>query len=324
MKLVRASVLVAAMAIAPAVLLSSPAVAAGGGQPAAVSVADKAGDAKPGGGSKGVAASDEENQVAIARILGDKNSGPGVREAAGKALDGTPEDRVRFLNVGQHEQRLIDDEVRVSRIIGEGGPTVKEYGKAALQANTAEAIKRFLEEELPFARLTDDRIKVSRISDGAGPAVRKAAREAMLAGTDEALKHFLEVGQHEARAKDKAAEDAAKGKDGKDGKDQGTSGTGHQGGKDDKGAKPTPSAGTGQTKQGGSGTEAGAKPSASASTSASASAQGSGASAKSGGSELAFTGAGSATPWIIGGTVVALGAGAGLVIAARRRGAAQR
>lgn len=76
MKLVRASVLVAAVAIAPAVLLSSPAVAAGGGQPAAVSVAEKAGDAKPGGGSK-AAASDMDNRVAITRIIGDKNTGPG-------------------------------------------------------------------------------------------------------------------------------------------------------------------------------------------------------------------------------------------------------
>ncbi|MDT0451967.1 ALF repeat-containing protein [Streptomyces hesseae] len=323
MKLVRASALVAAMAIAPAVLFSSPAMAAGDGQPAAVSVADKAGDAKPGGGEKGAALADEENQVAIARILGDKNSGPGVREAAQKALDGTPEDRVRFLTTGQHEQRLIDDHVRVSRIIGGGGPTVREYGKAALQDGSAAAIKRFLEEQLPFARKTDLRIKVTQVGGAGGPAVHKAAYEALRADTDEALNHFLEVGQHEARAKDKAAEDAAKGKDGKD--QGGTSGTGHDGGKDAKDgkvAKPTPSAGTDQAKQGGSGTEAGAKPSASAS--ASASAQGSGASAKSGGSELAFTGAGSATPWIVGGTVVALGAGAGLVVAARRRGAAQR
>ncbi|MFF4224626.1 LAETG motif-containing sortase-dependent surface protein [Streptomyces abikoensis] len=317
MKLARASVLVAAVAIAPAVLLSSLAVAAGGGQPVAVPVAEKAGDAKPGGGSREADERDEKNRIAIFKILGDKSSGVGVREGAQKALDGTPEDRARFLETGQHEQRLIDDEVRVSQIINSGGPTVKEYGKAALQKGTPEAIKRFLEEELPFARKTDLRIKVTQVGGAGGPAVHKAAYDALSADTDEALNHFLEVGQYEAAKKDKAAGEAGKGKDG---------------GKDDKGAKPSasasasasagqakPAGGAEQPKQGDA-AGATAKPSASAS----ASAQGSGASANGGGSELAFTGAGSATPWIVGGTVVVLGAGAGLVVASRRRGAAQR
>ncbi|MEU8584947.1 ALF repeat-containing protein [Streptomyces abikoensis] len=319
MKLVRASVLVAAVAIAPAVLFSSPAVAAGGGQPVAVPVAEKAGDAKPGGGSREADERDEKNRIAIFKILGDKSSGIGVREGAQKALDGTPEDRARFLEVGQYEQRLIDDEVRVSQIINSGGPTVKEYGKAALKKGTPEAIKRFLEEELPFARKTDLRIKVTQVGGAGGPAVHKAAYDALSADTDEALNRFLEVGQYEAAKKDKAAGEAGKGKDG-----------GKDGGKDDKGAKPSASASAsaGQAKPAGGAEQpkqgdvagATAKPSASAS----ASAQGSGASANGGGSELAFTGAGSATPWIVGGTVVVLGAGAGLVVASRRRGAAQR
>ncbi|WP_367431822.1 LAETG motif-containing sortase-dependent surface protein [Streptomyces celluloflavus] len=43
-----------------------------------------------------------------------------------------------------------------------------------------------------------------------------------------------------------------------------------------------------------------------------------------GSTELTSTGAGSATPWVIGGAAVALGAGAGLVVAARRRSATGR
>jgi LPXTG-motif cell wall-anchored protein len=43
-----------------------------------------------------------------------------------------------------------------------------------------------------------------------------------------------------------------------------------------------------------------------------------------GSTELAATGAGSATPWAIGGAAVTLGAGAGLVLAARRRTATGR
>ncbi|MCB5906938.1 LAETG motif-containing sortase-dependent surface protein [Streptomyces pinistramenti] len=42
-------------------------------------------------------------------------------------------------------------------------------------------------------------------------------------------------------------------------------------------------------------------------------------SASSPGAQLAATGAGSATPWAIGGTAVTLTAGAGLILASRRR-----
>ncbi|MDF3287923.1 LAETG motif-containing sortase-dependent surface protein [Streptomyces silvisoli] len=42
------------------------------------------------------------------------------------------------------------------------------------------------------------------------------------------------------------------------------------------------------------------------------------------GAELAATGANPATPWALGGGAVALTAGAGLVLAARRRSAADR
>lgn len=58
-------------------------------------------------------ARDEDNKVAILRILAGKNVGSSVREAANKALDGAPQDRVRFLEEGLSLAIEGDNRVRV-------------------------------------------------------------------------------------------------------------------------------------------------------------------------------------------------------------------
>ncbi|MGW5941678.1 ALF repeat-containing protein [Streptomyces celluloflavus] len=279
MKLSRISAVVAAAAIAPAVLFSSPAVAADGDRSPAHSAPDRAPDAKPDKAAQGTASSVVDDRVAVSQILSDKNSGPGVREAAEKALDGTAEDVRHFLEVGQYEARAIDNRVRVAQIINFGGPEVRAAGIKALR------------------------------------------------GTREDIRNFLEAGQYEARAKDKAAEEAAKNKPAPDkSHDGGTDKKTEQGQKGEKdrpnrkdergedgrtGEKPA----AGGDRRGSGGADA-AEPAAVASPNAVAPAGGS--------TELASTGAGSATPWVIGGAAVALGAGAGLVVAARRRSATGR
>ncbi|TBO55873.1 hypothetical protein EYS09_30920 [Streptomyces kasugaensis] len=279
MKLSRISAVVAAAAIAPAVLFSSPAVAADGDRSPAHSAPDRAPDAKPDKAAQGTASSVVDDRVAVSQILSDKNSGPGVREAAEKALDGTAEDVRRFLEVGQYEARAIDNRVRVAQIINFGGPEVRAAGIKALR------------------------------------------------GTREDIRNFLEAGQYEARAKDKAAEEAAKNKPAPDkSHDGGTDKKTEQGQKGEKdrpdrkdergedgrtGEKPA--AGGDRRESGGADA---AEPAAAISPNAVAPAGGS--------TELASTGAGSATPWVIGGAAVALGAGAGLVVAARRRSATGR
>ncbi|MEU7180757.1 MULTISPECIES: ALF repeat-containing protein [Streptomyces] len=285
MKLSRISAAVAAAAIAPAVLFSSPAVAADGDRSPAHSAPDRAPDAKPDKAAQGTASSVVDDRVAVSQILSDKNSGPGVREAAEKALDGTAEDVRRFLEVGQYEARAIDNRVRVAQIINFGGPEVRAAGIKALR------------------------------------------------GTREDIRNFLEAGQYEARAKDKAAEEAAKNKPapvkshdgGTDKKtEQGQKGeTGQKSEQDrpdrkderDKDGRTGEKPAAGGDRRGSGGADA-AEPAAVASPNAVAPAGGS--------TELASTGAGSATPWVIGGAAVALGAGAGLVVAARRRSATGR
>nr|WP_248863375.1 ALF repeat-containing protein [Streptomyces halobius] len=148
----------------------------------------------------------------------------------------------------------------------------------------------------------------------------QAAGGKALVGTAEDVRHFLEVGQYEARAKDKAAEDAAKNKpspgtgdsaktededrdkDEVEGKDKAEAANG---GKD---AKHAGAATGDRPKQISS---EGTKPAVASSEST--------VTAPGDNGELAGTGAGSVTSWAVGGTAIALRAGAGLVIAGRRR-----
>ncbi|MEU3460786.1 ALF repeat-containing protein [Streptomyces sp. NPDC006733] len=246
MEMARISAIAAAVAIAPAVLFSSAAVAADGTQPVPTSAPDTVADAKP---VKGRPADDV--RVAISRILADKNTGRRVYELAQKALDGTEEDQRYFLEVGQYKARLTDDRVRVSQIINTGGPEVRKAGKGALRIGTAESIKQ-----------------------------------------------FLEVGQYTARAMDKAAEDAAHNKP------TPTPGTG---GKPTTGNQPKPATGSD------------GKPAVVVTDPPSSVAP-----AGSNGTELASTGAGDTPRWAVGGAVVALGAGAGLVLVNRRRSSVER
>ncbi|NEA53118.1 chemotaxis protein [Streptomyces sp. SID13666] len=298
MKLARISAIVAAAAIAPAVLFSSPAVAAEGTQPVTTSAPDTAPDTKPADPAHGSDSSADDDRVAILRILADKNTGRAVREAAQKALDGTPEDLRYFLEVGQYQARLQDDRVRIAQIISDGGPSLQEAGEAALTANTPEAIKYFLEVGQYKAKFEDDQVKVSQIINAGGPEVQKAGKAALRTGTPESIKYFLEVGQYEARAKDKAAEDAANN-------------------------KPTPTPGTGDKPTTGDqpkpGTEVSGKPAAVVTSAPNAAAP-----AGNSGTELASTGAGDTPQWAVGGAVVAPGAGAGLVLMNRRRPSAGR
>ncbi|WP_162890363.1 ALF repeat-containing protein [Streptomyces olivoreticuli] len=289
MKLARVSAVVAAVAIAPAVLFSSPAVAADTVPATAASTPDKAAEAtpekkpetKPDAGvkdkpakepvkepakepGKEAAKADEDNFIAILRML--KGAGPTLYEAAQAALKGTPEDRVRFLEDGQH-----------------------------------------------FARLTDLRLRVTRTTNGAGHHVKEAAKVALDSDSMEDLQHYLDVGQYEARAKDEADAAAAKEKADKDKADA-------EKAEKDKAEKDKSEAKDDNGKQDAKGDQqkpATVKPAVAAVSDNAAKPAGDT-------TELASTGAGSATPWAIGGTAAALATGAALVLTARRRMPSER
>lgn len=140
----------------------------------------------------------------------------------------------------------------------------------------------------------------------------KAAAKKALLGTPEDVQAFLDKGQYEARKKDEAdaaaAKDKGKGKKEEGKKDEGKKGDGTEKPKPDASKEADQGAGAATTGKGGTPMTAAAKNHpAPAST----------------GASLASTGAGSALPWAAGGTAVALAGGAGILVATRRRRAAE-
>ncbi|MEU7109655.1 ALF repeat-containing protein [Streptomyces stramineus] len=179
MKLSRVSLLVAA-AIAPAVLLSTPALAAGAAQaPVAASVSATEGNT-----------SDSDNQVAIVQLVS-KYPGTAMKEAAKAALKGTPEDRVRFLETGQFVARDSDNRVAVVQAVSQyPGRGMQEAAKAALNGTPEDRV-RFLESGQFVARDQDNRVAIVQLlSKNDSPEFKAAAKKA-LNGTAEDRVRFL-------------------------------------------------------------------------------------------------------------------------------------
>ncbi|MFD7323062.1 ALF repeat-containing protein [Streptomyces sp. NPDC059875] len=235
---------------------------------------------------------DDDNKVEIARLT--NTAGPAVKEAAKKALLGTPADRTAFLDKGRHLAQASDDRVELARIDESwDGPILSEAISKLLNGSPTPAeLRHFLEVTQHELRDQDNRVAIAQLIGGGGPELVKAGRAA-LAGTPADRAAFLLTGQHEAREKDKKAQqendtnDKNDGKgDGRQGQDGSGTGTGNDTGT---GTGSTPNTGnTAVTPQGGSG------------------------------SPLASTGAGD-TALITGGAGTALVAGAGILLAARMR-----
>ncbi|GGV04444.1 hypothetical protein GCM10010495_15240 [Kitasatospora herbaricolor] len=151
---------------------------------------------------------DTDDRVLLTQIM--SRGGPAVRKAANIAMSGTVEDVREFLKTGQYIARAEDENrAEVQRILDDPatGRHVREAGQKALAGSAAD-VEHFLKAELEPLRASDDRVRVSQIIEAGGPEVRKAGTAA-LDGAIEDVRAFLKEGQYTARAKDKAAEQAA-------------------------------------------------------------------------------------------------------------------
>ncbi|MFC9505217.1 ALF repeat-containing protein [Streptomyces sp. NPDC057002] len=189
--------LVATAALAPALLLTGPAFAAESVPPSAAvaTVTDAA-------GSSVDEMSDHDVRVAIMRIIADPSTGKAVYAAAQRAMDGTIEDQRYFLETGRWTAQAEDDGVAIARILASADPKtdrgVIREANEALDANTPQALRAFLETGYRLARAEDDRVRVARIL--ADPTISDAlwaAAQEVIDGTPEELRYFIEVGQYE-------------------------------------------------------------------------------------------------------------------------------
>ncbi|WP_435058574.1 ALF repeat-containing protein [Streptomyces sp. bgisy060] len=203
MKLSRIAAAVTTAALAPAVLIASPAFAAGpegpavGQQPSATTPDESAPDQA------------EEDRKTILAIIAEPMASEYMKEAGRKAIADGPQAMRRFIEVDQHRIRIDDYRVAIARLANDAGPILKDGIRQIFNdPQTLEQLRHFYEVTQYELRDQDNRVLIAQLIDGGGPELVKAGRAA-LAGTAEDRVEFLKVGQHEARAKDKAAEEKA-------------------------------------------------------------------------------------------------------------------
>ena len=199
MRLTRVTLAVAAGALAPALLFSTPSFAAGAttAVPAAA-----VSDTDPGAGSPYDDMDIDDLRIAVLRILANPDSGKRVTKEANALLDdGTAEEIRTWLKTGYRLAQFEDDQVAIFTIIGkpESGKGVYREAAEALDAGTPEAARAFLETGYRLAQAEDDSVAIVRMlaDPDITPAMRAAINAVLDDGTPEALRHFLEVGQYE-------------------------------------------------------------------------------------------------------------------------------
>ncbi|MFI6015473.1 ALF repeat-containing protein [Streptomyces sp. NPDC051243] len=199
MRPTRIALTLVATALAPALLLATPAFAADPAAPSSATTVATASDATDPGVDE---MSDDNVRVAIMRIIADPTTGKAVYAAAQKAMDGTIEDQRYFLATGRWIAQAEDDRVAIARILASADPktdkAVIREANEALDANTPEALRAFLETGYRLARAEDDRVRIARIlADPTISDALRAAAEDAIDGTPEELRYFIEVGQYE-------------------------------------------------------------------------------------------------------------------------------
>ncbi|MFF0106973.1 ALF repeat-containing protein [Streptomyces hirsutus] len=141
MRLTRVTLAVAAGALAPALLLSTPSFAAPVPPPTAVAAASDTGSPYDG-------MDIHDLRIAILRILADPDSGRRVTQEVNELLDhGTAEEMRAWLETGYRLAQFEDDAVAVARILADPGisDALRAAASAALDEYTPEALRHFLE-----------------------------------------------------------------------------------------------------------------------------------------------------------------------------------
>ncbi|MEV7682797.1 ALF repeat-containing protein [Streptomyces sp. NPDC088341] len=190
----RAALFVAATALTPALLFTTPAFATGStaASTTVTATSDTPVDEM----------SEEELRIAILRILADEDSGTAVVREANEALDGTVEEMRNFLESGYRLAQTEDDRVAIFRILylatENGDRAVVREVNRVLDDGSPEALRAFLETGYRLAQAEDDRVAIFRIlADPTISDALRAAAEDAVDGTPEELRYFLEVGQFE-------------------------------------------------------------------------------------------------------------------------------
>lgn len=211
MKLSRIAAAVTTAALAPVVLIASPAFAAGqesaaSTHPTSPTAPDQA---APDEAGKDQTAKDrvEEDRKTILAIIADPMASKYMKEAGHKAIADGPAAMRKFIETDQHKIRLDDYRVLITRLLNDAGPGLKEGVSELLsgERTTLEQLRHFYEVTQHELRDEDNKVDISRLISTGGPALREAGKKA-LKGTPADRTAFLATGQYLAQASDDRVE----------------------------------------------------------------------------------------------------------------------
>lgn len=146
--------------------------------------------------------SDDDVRITILRIIADPSTGRGVKAAAQEALEGTIEDQRHFLTTDRWSAQEDDDAVATARTLF----LAQQYHYRAVIREADEALdgspvdwRAFLQTGCRLAQFEDDKVAIAgMLADPTiSPAVRAAVEQFFDDPTPEAARYFLEHGQFE-------------------------------------------------------------------------------------------------------------------------------
>ncbi|KJY41659.1 hypothetical protein VR41_11435 [Streptomyces sp. NRRL B-1568] len=193
MKPVRVSAVAVAAVLAPVVLFSSPAMAAGAAGHGTVASATASPAAKDYSHM-----SMDDLRVEVLSLMGKSPERSSMRYYGDLALKKqTAEALIEFLQVTQYAAQEEDDRVAILVILGKHpGRGVTEAANKALNGNAAD-LRHFLETGRYQAQEEDDRVEVLRLMAKNPSEKFRTAGSKALDGGPAAVRKFLEVGQYQ-------------------------------------------------------------------------------------------------------------------------------
>ncbi|MBT2451437.1 ALF repeat-containing protein [Streptomyces sp. ISL-43] len=205
MKLSRIAAAVTTAALAPVVLIASPAFAAG----QAATPTNPTAPTAPDQAATDQADEDqaEQDRKTILAIIADPMASEYMKEAGRKAIADGPAAMRKFIETDQHKIRLDDYRVLITRLLNGAGPGLKEGINKLFQSDrvTLEQLRHFYEVTQHELRDDDNKVDISRLIAHGGPGMREAGKKA-LKGTPADRIAFLATGRYLAQASDDRVE----------------------------------------------------------------------------------------------------------------------
>ncbi|PWK66134.1 short repeat uncharacterized protein predicted to be involved in signal transduction [Streptomyces sp. CG 926] len=205
MKFSRIAAAVTTAALAPAVLMASPAFAAG---PDAPATGTQPAPTAPDQAVPDPTAPDqaEEDRKTILAIIAHPMASEFMKEAGRKAIADGPKAMRKFIEVDQHNIRMDDYRIAILRLLPDAGPGLKEgVNKVLTHGNTIEKLRHFYDVTQHELRDDDNKVEISRLIGTGGTGVKEAGKKA-LKGTPADRTEFLKTGRHLAQAQDDLVE----------------------------------------------------------------------------------------------------------------------